>query len=156
MRTDSGDSGNGDNLRENAVDGVGMDKGNLQAEQAATRNAVDQLRARRCEIGQGTRDIVHLVRDVVHAGATLGEEPSHRRVFTCGCEQLDPAWAEPHRRCLDALICENLAMLELPAEKRDVGLDGIVEIGNRKTDVVNSKWLHAPDATPRRRSAAAA
>ena len=37
--------GNGYDLRENAVDGVGMDKGNLQAEQADARDGVDQLDA---------------------------------------------------------------------------------------------------------------
>ena len=34
IRTDSGVSGNGYHLRENTVDGVGMDKGDLQAEQS--------------------------------------------------------------------------------------------------------------------------
>jgi len=46
IRTESGVSGNGYDLRENAVDGVGVDKGDLQAEEANVRDSVDQLRAR--------------------------------------------------------------------------------------------------------------
>ena len=52
MRTESGESGNGYDLREDAVDGVGMDKGNLQAEEAASGRGVDQLRRRRRQLGE--------------------------------------------------------------------------------------------------------
>ena len=128
MRTDSGDSGNGDNLRENAVNGVGMDKGNLQTEEAATGDSVDQLGSRRCEIGQSIGDVVDLVRDVVHPGPALGEEPPNRRVLPRRREQLDPARAEDDGRRLDALVGENLTMLERPTEELGVRLDRIGEI----------------------------
>ena len=156
MRTDSGDSGNGYDLRENAVDGVGMDKGNLQAEEAATGGDVDQLRSGCGELGQCDGDLVDLVSNVVHAGTTLREEPSHRSVFSGWREQLDPALAKHHRRRLDTLIEEGLSMLEAPAEKRGIGLDRIVEIGDGKTDVMDAERLHEPDATSRRAGAAAA
>ena len=45
MRMDS--SGRGHHLGQDAVDGVGMDEGDLEPEEAAARALVDQLRARR-------------------------------------------------------------------------------------------------------------
>ncbi len=52
IRTESAESGNGYDLRENAVDGVGVDKGDLQAEEAAARARIDHFNASGGEIGQ--------------------------------------------------------------------------------------------------------
>ena len=155
MRTDSGDSGNGDNLRENAVNGVGMDKGNLQTEETATGSGVDQLCSCCCEVGQSRSDVVDLVRNVVHARASLGKKASYRSIVAGRGEQLDPALAERDRRRLDALVGQNLAMLERAAEEYGVRLDGFGEVGDGETYVMNGEGLHAPDATPRRGHAAA-
>ena len=93
---------------------------------------------------------------MVHAGAALGEKPSNRRVVPGRREQLDPARAEHDGRSLDALVGENLAVLELPAEQRGVRLDRCVEVDDGKTDMVDTEGLHASDATSRRGRAAEA
>src|SRR4051812_45336033 len=75
MRTESAGSGNGYDLREDAVDGVGMDKGDLQAEQADAWDGVDQLDAVGGKAVEGETDVVDLVGEVVDARPALGEKP---------------------------------------------------------------------------------
>ena len=104
MRTESDDSGNGYDLRENAVNGVGMDKGDLQAEQADARDGVDQLDAVGSEARESEPDVVDLVGEMVNAGAPPREEAAHRRVLVRWCEQLDPAAADEDGRRLDTLL----------------------------------------------------
>src|SRR3954464_11195724 len=48
----------GNNLREDAVDGGGVDEGNFQAEEAVARTFVDQLRAVRGELAERRADVV--------------------------------------------------------------------------------------------------
>src|SRR5580765_949422 len=93
-----------DDLREDAVDGVGVDEGDLQTEEAGARMVVDQLDAVGLELAERHLEIGDLVRDVVHPGASLGEEPAHRRLLAeCG-DELDAAVADTQRRRLDALV----------------------------------------------------
>ena len=148
MRTDSGESGNGYDLRENAVNGVGMDKGNLQAEEAAPGDRVDQLGPRRRELGQRRGDVVDLVRDVVHAGTALREKPSHRRVVTGRGEQLDPARPNSTDAASTPWSAKSLAVLERPAEELGVGRYGLVEVGHGKTDVVDAPGCMPPMLLP--------
>ena len=150
MRTESGESGNGYDLRENAVDGVGVDKSDLQAEQAATGSDVDQLRTGRGEIVECCRDVVHLVGDVMDAGAALGEEAPHRGVLAGRGEQLEPAPTDEYRGRLDTLVVNDLAVLERAAEEAGVGLDGFVEIDDGKADVVDTVRLHPSMLLPGR------
>src|SRR5204863_5467927 len=103
-RTESGFSGNGYDLREDAVHGVGVDKGNLQPEETGPRRGIDQLDAGGHEAGQGDARILDLVSDVVHARASPGEEATDGRIFAERGEQLDPARADQHRGSLDALV----------------------------------------------------
>src|SRR5689334_25405570 len=95
MRTRS--SATADDLREHTVDGIGMDEGDLEAEEPAPRPLVNQLRPLCLELVDGGADVLDLVRDVVHAGAAFGEELPHRRVVAEGGEQLDPAGSDPER-----------------------------------------------------------
>src|SRR5205814_8695619 len=78
-------------LRENAVDGIRMHEGDLQTEHAPPRLRVDQLGTVADEVAEGDADVLHLVRDVVHARAATGEEPAHRRVVRERRAQLDRA-----------------------------------------------------------------
>src|SRR5262245_13613366 len=94
MRTESGDSGNGHDLRENAVDGVGMDKGNLHAEHAHARDDVDQLDAVGCKALEREGDVVDLVGEMVDTGAAVHEEAADGSVVVRRREQLDPAAAD--------------------------------------------------------------
>lgn len=99
------------------MDGVGMDERDLETEHAAARLLVDQLCAGAGEVGKRRPDVRNLVRDVMHAGATLCEEPADRRVVSERAEQLDAALPNPQRRRLDALLLDPLAMLERRAEQ---------------------------------------
>src|SRR4029079_3941889 len=70
MRIESSDRAH--HLGQDAVDGVGMDERDLEPEQPASRNLVDQLGSRVLEAGKGRSDVVDLVGDEVHAPAALG------------------------------------------------------------------------------------
>src|SRR4051794_34161363 len=63
-----------DELREDAVDGVGMDECDLEAEEALPRLLVDQLRSFVGEPGERRAQVVDLVGDVVHPGPSLRQE----------------------------------------------------------------------------------
>ena len=95
-----------------------MDERDLEAEHAAPRRLVDQLGAGAREVGERRADVVDLVRDVVHAGTALREEPADGRVVAERAEQLDAALADAHRRGLDALLLDALAVLERAPKSR--------------------------------------
>src|SRR4029078_10405949 len=94
MRTESDGSGNGYDLRENAENGVGMDKGDLQAEQADARDGVDQLDAVGGKAVESETDIVDLVGEVVDARPALGQKAPHGRVVARRHQKLDAAAAD--------------------------------------------------------------
>jgi len=156
MRTESDGSGNGYDLRENAVNGVGMDKGDLQAEEADARNRVDQLDAVGSEALQGETDIVDLVGEMMNTGSAPGEKAADRRVLVRRRKQLDPAASDEDGRRLNALLGDDFAVLKGGAEGAEVRLDGHVEVGNGDTDVMKARGVHVFDATARRPARAAA
>src|SRR4051812_49879787 len=102
MRTRSS-SVTADQLREHAVDGIGVDEGDLEPEEPLPRLGVDQLGALRCELAERGAEISDLEGHVVHAGPALGEELADRRVVAKRGEELEPALAAAQRRGLDAL-----------------------------------------------------
>src|SRR5687768_5517160 len=104
-------SATGNHLRENAVDRIGMDERELDAEQPDAR-PVDDLRAGRLQLVERGAEIVRLERDVMHARATSREETPDRRVPLGRREQLDPALPDEQRRGFDALVGDGLATLE--------------------------------------------
>jgi len=156
MRTESDGSGNGYDLRENAVNGVGMDKGDLQAEQADARDGVDELDAVGSKGRENRPDVVDLVREVVNAGASPREEASHRGVRLRWRQQLDATGADEDGRSLDALLGDQVAVLEGGTEGSGVRLDGLVEVEHGDADVMEALGVHACDATARRPGRAAA
>jgi len=81
-----------------------MHEGDLQTEHSPPRLRVDQLGAVADEVAKGDADVLHLVRDVVHARAAAGEESPDRRVVGERREQLDAAPADVDGRRLDALL----------------------------------------------------
>ena len=119
-----------------------MDEGDLEAEETAMGALVDQLRALRGKIVESLSHVVDLVRDVVHARASLGEEPPDRRLVAERREQLDAAGTDPKGRSLDTLLGNGLAVLELGAEEPLVRLDRLVQIGDRDAEMVDSARLH--------------
>ena len=143
-RTESGESGNGYDLREDAVDGVGMDKGDLQAEEATARGDVDQLGALGRQLLERGADVVDLVGDVVDAGAALGEEAADRGVVPGRREQLEPGIADEDGGRLDALVGDELTVLDDATEQALVRRDALVEVGDGDADVMDP-----PDSTTR-------
>src|SRR4029079_12093905 len=141
MRIESSDRAH--HLGQDAVDGVGMEERDMQPEEPAPRNLVDQLGARVLEAGEGRTDVVDLVGHVVHPRAALGEKASHRCVVTRGDEELDPARADEDGGSFDALLRDRVPMLEPRAEEAAVRLHRLVEIGHREADVVDSPERHA-------------
>ena len=120
-----------------------MDEGDLEAEHAAPRRRVDQLGARVREVGEGGADVVNLVRDVMHPGATLREEAADGRVLAECAQQLEAALADADRRRLDALLVHARAMLEPRAEKALVRVERAVEILDRETHMMDgARRLH--------------
>jgi hypothetical protein len=134
-----------DELREDAVDGLGVHEGDLRAEETAARGGIDQPRPLALEAHELGRQILDLVRKVVHPRAALREEPPDRRVRAECREQLDMSGADPQRRGLDPLCVLRLAPGELGAEEALVARDRIIEILDRDADVVHA--LHRRDST---------
>src|SRR5579871_6358862 len=91
-------SGTGHNFREDAVNGVGMDECDLEAEHPSARRLVDQLRAGARKVVERSSDVVHLIGDVMHARPALREETADRRVVAERSEELDAALPHADRR----------------------------------------------------------
>src|SRR6059058_5570523 len=77
-------------LRENAVDGIRMDERDLQPEHPRARLFVDELRPVAPQRIERRGNVLHLEGDVMHPGATRGEEAADRRVVLERREQLHP------------------------------------------------------------------
>jgi hypothetical protein len=128
------------------VNGFRVHEGDFEAEQPLARLRVDQLRSLLPKACERRANVVDLVRDVVHPGAALREELPDGRVVAERGQELDTALAEAHRRGLDALVLDAGAVLERAAEEALVRLNGLVEVGDGDSDVVNSACLHPRDA----------
>jgi hypothetical protein len=119
-----------DELRQDAARGLGMQERNLEPEEAVPRALVDQVGSAGGEAAQLLADIVDLEGYMVHARPPLGEELADRCLGPEGREQLDSSAADPHRCGLDALIDDQLTVLELGAEQAAVRVDSLVEVGD--------------------------
>jgi hypothetical protein len=90
-------------LREHAVERVGMHEGDLVPAEAGPRLRVDHVGALLDELADGGPNVVHLERDVVHPWTPLGQEPPHRCVGCQRRDELDPALAEPEVDRVDSM-----------------------------------------------------
>lgn len=122
--------------------GVGMHEGDLETEEAAMRLEVDQLHALVREAAQLVVEVRDLIRDVVHAGPALGEEPAHVRVVSERAQELDTTSADSHRGGLDTLVGHRLALLELGSEDALVRVDGLVEVDHCNPQMMDPLRLH--------------
>src|SRR5215211_2256608 len=141
MRIES--SARADHLREDAVDGIGMEKSDLEPEQPAPRGLVDELHARPRETCDLVGDVVDLVCDVMHARAAARQEPPHGGVVPRRRQQLDPRLADEHRRRLYSLVADCVTVLEHGVEQSGVARDGVVEIYDGDPDVMHPAIAHA-------------
>ena len=134
-------------LRENAVDGIGMDERDLEAEETDAWHLVDELSAGVRELVERRPQVVGRERDVVHPRPSSREEAADRRVLAGRREQLDPAVAEEERRGFDALLHERRAMLDACVEELLVRRDRLVEVVDGEAEVMNALHAHPRDAT---------
>lgn len=120
-----------------------MDERDLETEHAPPRCLVDQLRALVREMSEGRPDVVDLVSDVVHSRASLCEEAADRGVLAERAEQLEPALPDSDRRCLDALLLDEGALLEPRPEEALVRVQRPVEILHGEAHVMHrARRLH--------------
>src|SRR2546423_94621 len=120
-----------DELREDAVDGVGMDEGDLETIEALARLVVDQLGPLVGKAGQGRAEVVDLVGHVVHAGAAAREELADGRVVAGSGQQFDATCPDTDGRGLNTLVRNGLPVLELGPEEPRVRREGLVQICDR-------------------------
>ncbi len=125
------------------MNGVRVDKRDLEPEEPSMRTLVDQLGSFRSKLVERLADVLDLVRDVVHPWAALGEKLPDRRLLAERGEQLDAVLSDPQRGGLDALIRHGLAVLEQRTEEPLVGRNRLVEVGDRDAQMMDSPRLHA-------------
>lgn len=133
-------------LRENTVDGIRMDERDLEPEQPCARRLVDQVGAGVGKLCQRGTKVGHLVGDVVHPRAALGQEAPNRGVLAERLEQLDPAAADPDRGRPDALVVDRRAVLHLRPEQPLVRRQRLVEIADGDSEMVDPPRLHPREA----------
>ena len=125
------------------MNGIRVDECDLEPEKPAMWLLVDQLDALLGETLQLELEIGHLVGDVMHAGAAVGEKLADRRFIAERREQLDSAFANSYRGGFDTLLGNCVAVLDLGAEEPPIGVEGFVEILDRQPEMVNPLRLHA-------------
>ncbi len=123
--------------------GVRVHEGDLEPEKPPVRLLVDQLDALLGKPFQLALKIAHLVRDVVHPRPTAREELSDGSLIPERCEQLDAAVTDAHGRRLHALLGHRVAALDLGAEKTSICVEGVVEILDGHSKMVDPLRLHA-------------
>src|SRR5262249_50954122 len=136
-----------DELREDTIDGVGMEERDLEPEQTPSRLLVDQLDALLGELSDRHADVSHLVGDVMHPRPAFAQELSHRGLLAERRQQLDAVLADPQRCRLDSLFGNRLPVLEPGTEKTLVRADGLIEVFDGNAEMVDPAGLHAGDAT---------
>jgi hypothetical protein len=114
-----------------------MDECDLEAEHAPARRLVDQLGPRLREVRERGGNVLDLVRDVVHPGPALREEPANGRVTPEWPQKLEPALADADGGGLDSLRLDARAMLQPRAEEEFVGMERAVEILDCQTNVMH-------------------
>jgi len=125
------------------VNGVRVDKGNLEPEETAVRLLVDQLDSLRGEPFQLAPKIADLVGDVMHSGPAAGKELADRRLLAQRREQLDAACSYAHGGRFDTLLGNRVAMLDLGAEEALIRVDRVVEILDGDSDMMDPLRVHA-------------
>src|SRR5262245_66307634 len=102
-----------------------MDERDLEPEETAVRLLVDQLDAAIGEALQLLAKVAHLVGDVMHPGAAVGEKLADGRLLAERAQQLDTALADAHGDGLHALLGERVTALDLAAEEALIRVDGL-------------------------------
>ncbi len=123
--------------------GVRVQEGDLEPEEPTVRLLVDQLNALLGKACKLAFEIVHFVRDVVHAGPPAREKLADRRLLTQRREQLDTTLADPDGGSFHPLRGDGVPVLDLCAEETTVGVDRLVEILDGYSEMVDPIRVHA-------------
>src|SRR5712691_970405 len=144
MRTRS--VGRRNHLRQDPVDRIRMDEGDLEAEESFARLLVDQIGAGACETRDRLLHVRDFVGDVVHSRPALGDEAADGRIFGERLEQLHASTSDADGSSLDALVRDGGAVFDLRAEQSLVGRERGVEILHGDAEMVNARRVHPRDA----------
>lgn len=132
------------------MDGIRVHERDLEAEQAPTGHAVDELRAGGLELVERGEKIRGLERNVVYARPASCEEAADRRIVGRRGDELDATLPDQNRSRLYTLLHERLPVLEPRLEEALVRRDRLVEIRHCDAEVVDT--THAADSTLRPQS----
>jgi hypothetical protein len=126
-----------------------MDERHFQTEEPLARPLVDESGARAGKLDQGRVEIAHLVGHMVHAWTTPAEEAADRRVLAERLEKLHPPAADLHRGRAYALALDRRSVLDLCPEEALVRSEGVVEIFDGNSQMMDPPCPHQADAIER-------
>ena len=127
-----------DQLGEHPAGRLRVQKRHAAAADAGAGLLVYQGQAGAAHRVEGGLDVVRPVRHMVKAGAAPLEELPDRRIRPERPQQLDVALADAQQHRLDTLLLDRLAVLERHAEPLAVEPNGLVEVLDRDSDVIDS------------------
>ena len=126
-----------------------MDEGHPGVADPHAGRLVDELQAPLAQRGERGVDVGHAVGDVVQPRAAAGQEAAHGRVRREWPQELDVPVADLEQHGLDALLVDDLAVLE----RQPVGLlvqrDRRVEVGDGDADVIDPLEHGRESSAPR-------
>lgn len=114
-----------------------MNECDLEAEEARARCVVDQLGALVRKLPQSSNQVLDLVGDVMHPGASFCKELSDECLVAERGEQLDTTLPEAQGRRFDALLLHDGPVLDVRPEQALVGSNGLVEVVDGNSEVMD-------------------
>ena len=112
-----------------------MDKSDAPTVRSGTRYRIDQANAGRLQILQGSDEVRHGVRDMMHSFAALDQVACDRTIGVGWSNQFDPARPGAKRGDLNRLLGEQ-EPLTAGKSKRPVTRQCLVEVGHNHRDMV--------------------
>jgi hypothetical protein len=119
-----------------------MNKSDAPAVRPDTRRRIDQANARRLQLIQGSSEIRHGVRDMMHPLATLGQKTRDRTFRIGWSNEFDPTRPGAKRGHLNRLLGQHKP-LTAGKSKRSVTRQRLVEVGHDHRDMVQSGTVEA-------------
>ncbi len=129
-------------LHEHAVDGVGVNEGDL-AREAIAGLLINQLDVLGLEVSQRSANIINLQTDVMQAFAALLKEARDAGVRHDGLEQLQETVANVEQGGLYALVFHDTLLYEAHAKRVAKDRVGFVDALDDDSRVVNVVDVHA-------------
>ena len=130
-----------DEFHEHAVDGAGVNEGDL-ARKTIAGLLINQLDVLGLEVGQRSVDVVNLQTDVMEAFTALFKEARNAGVRRDGLEQLQEAVTNVEQGGFYALVFHNTLLYETHAESVAKDYVGFFEAFDDDSGVVNVVDVH--------------